>query len=289
MPRTEPAEVTPRLLRDWPLPTADSSKYARGRVLVIGGAARTPGAVRLSGVAALRVGAGHLRLAVAAPAAVALAVATPEAGVMGLAADQSGSVLPDDLPGLADWFGSTDAVVLGPGLDNPDLVAEVVGVVLPMIGAETTLVLDAFALGVLPGLGPLPAGLAARTVLTPNDEEAARLLGRPLGEDLEQDVAEISGRFGTVVACHDLVVAPDGGRWRVSAGHSGLATSGSGDVLAGALGGFLARGAEPAQAACWAKFLHATAGDRLAARIGRLGFLAGEVVDELPAVLAELT
>lgn len=289
MPRTDPVEVTGRLLRDWPLPAAGSSKYARGRVLVIGGAARTPGAVRLSGLAALRVGAGQLKLAVAAPAAAALAVATPEAAVAGLAADATGSVLPDDLPGLADWLESTDAVVLGPGLDNPDLVAEVVGVVLPMVGPDTSLVLDAFALGALPGFGPLPAGLADRTVLTPNDEEAARLLGRELGDDLAADVREIAGSFGTVVACHDLVVSPHGSTWRVGAGNSGLATSGSGDVLAGALGGFLARGGEPAQAACWAKFLHATAGDRLAGRIGRLGFLASEVVDELPAVLAELT
>ena len=71
-------------------------------------------------------------------------------------------------------------------------------------------------------------------------------------------------------------------------GHSGLATSGSGDVLAGAVGGLLARGAEPAQAACWAKYLHAAAGERLAARIGRLGFLAREVLAELPLVLSEL-
>lgn len=289
MPRTEPVEVTGRLLRDWPLPTTGSSKYARGRVLVIGGAARTPGAALLSGLAALRVGAGQLKLAVAEPAAVALAIAAPEAAVWGLAADDSGSVLPDGLPGLADWLDSADAVVLGPGLDNPDLVTEVVRIALPMVGPDTALVLDAFALGVLPGLGPLPEGLADRTVLTPNDIEAARLLGRPLGDDLADDVLEIARAFGTVVACHDFICSPDGSRWRVGAGNSGLATSGSGDVLAGALGGFLARGADPAQAACWAKSLHATAGDRLAARIGRFGFLAREVVDELPAVLSELT
>ena len=64
--------------------------------------------------------------------------------------------------------------------------------------------------------------------------------------------------------------------------------TGSGDVVAGTLGGFLARGADPAQAACWAKFLHASAGDRLAARVGPLGFLAGEVLDELPTILSEL-
>src|SRR5215213_10701446 len=77
-----PDEVTPSLLREWPLPDSGNSKYDRGRVLVVGGAARTPGAVQLAGLAALRVGAGHLTMAVAASAAVGLALTTPEAGVV---------------------------------------------------------------------------------------------------------------------------------------------------------------------------------------------------------------
>ena len=85
MSPTEPTKVTPRLLRDWSLPEPGSSKHLRGRVVLLGGSARTPGAVQLPGIAALRVGAGHLSLAVAAPASVGLAVATPEAGVAGLA------------------------------------------------------------------------------------------------------------------------------------------------------------------------------------------------------------
>ena len=178
--------------------------------------------------------------------------------------------------------------MLGPGLDSPDLVSQVVDAVLNLLGDDTRLVVDAFALGALPELGGLPAGMGERTVLTPNDQEAARLLGRELADDPDDDIAEIARRFGAVVACGDLVVTPAGDRWRVSAGNSGLATSGSGDVVAGTLGGFLARGAEPAQAACWAKFLHASAGDRLAARVGPLGFLAGEVLDELPTILSEL-
>jgi len=288
MSRTEPVEVTPRLLRSWALPEAGSSKYQRGRVLVVGGAARTPGAVQLAGLAALRVGAGHLSLAVADPVAAALAVATPEAGVAGLASDDAGSVLPDGVPGLAAELGKSDAVVIGPGLDNPDLTGRVVQSTLSFLGAQTCLVLDAFAVGELPDLGPLPRELAARTVLTPNEDEAELLLERPLGDDPLPGVTELAERYGAVVTCQDLVVAPSGGSWRVGVGHSGLATSGSGDVLAGAVGGLLARGAEPAQAACWAKYLHPAAGERLAARIGRLGFLAREVLGELPLVLSEL-
>lgn len=288
MSPAEPTQVTPRLLREWPLPEAGSSKYLRGRVLVIGGAVRTPGAVQLAGIAALRVGAGHLSLAVAKPAAVALAVSTPESGVTGLACDHAGSVLSDDLPKLAKPLEVTDAVVLGPGLDRSPATAQVVATVLAMLGSETRLVVDALALHPLTGIDALTESLAARMVLTPNDDEASELLGRPLSDDLLADIGSLAARFGTVVACHDLVVQPDGKAWQISVGDSGLATSGSGDVLAGALGGLLARGAEPAQAACWAKYLHAAAGERLASRIGRLGFLAGEIRDELPMVLAEI-
>lgn len=288
MSPADPVEVTPRALRDWQLPQPGSSKYARGRVLVIGGAAPTPGAVLLAGLAALRVGAGHLTLAVAEAAAVSLAVATPEAGVIGLPTDDSGSLVPSGIDRLGDDLARADAVVLGPGLDNPDLTRELVHRALGAVGDQTRLVLDAFALGALADLGGLPDGLVARAVLTPNDGEAELLLGRPLGDDVNDDVAALASRYGCVVACDDAIADHAGRRWQVSVGHSGLATSGSGDVLAGAVGGLLARGAEPGQAACWAKYLHASAGERLAARVGSIGFLAREILDELPRVLEEL-
>src|SRR5918912_3825479 len=96
-PARDPARVvTPALLRDWPLPPPGEDKRDRGSVLVVGGAARTPGAVLLAGLAALRAGAGKLQLAVAAAAAPALAVAVPEALVLPLPTDEtSGSIQPE--------------------------------------------------------------------------------------------------------------------------------------------------------------------------------------------------
>jgi ADP-dependent NAD(P)H-hydrate dehydratase len=131
--------------------------------------------------------------------------------------------------------------------------------------------------------------IAGRSVLTPNPAEAARLLERTDVEERDGlDVAaEIAARFGAVVSYESWVAAPDGRQWTVPTGHAGLGTSGSGDVLAGAITGLLARGADPAQAACWGTYLHGTAGDRLAARVGRLGFLARELVTELPLVIVE--
>ena len=287
-PTTTPTrDLTPTLLRGWALPDVGDSKYSRGQVLVVGGAARTPGAAQLAGLAALRVGAGHLTLGVAEQAAVPMAVATPEAGVYGLPQNAQGSVTGDAAALLEDQLGSADVVVLGPGLDDAELTADLVRAAVPLLSDDAWLVLDAYALGVLPGMTEVVEPLAGRLVLTPNASEGGRLLGRDL-DDLEADVREIARTYGAVVSCQTLVADPDGRCWRTGAGQVGLATSGSGDVLAGAVAGLLARGTEPAQAVCWASHVHAAAGDRLAASVGRLGFLASELLAELPRVLVEL-
>jgi ADP-dependent NAD(P)H-hydrate dehydratase len=280
-------ELTPVALRAWPLPSAGDSKYSRGQVLVVGGAARTPGAAQLAGLAALRVGAGHLTMAIADSAAVAMAVATPEAGVIGLPQDEQGSVLGGDLSVLEDDLGSADVVVIGPGLDEPEQTADLVRGAIPLLSDEAWLLLDAYALGVLPGLKDAIGPLDGRLVLTPNLSEGGRLLGRDV-DVLEDDVREMARTYGAVVSCQNVVAVPGGDCWRIGAGQVGLATSGSGDVLAGAVAGILARGTEPAQAVCWASHIHAAAGDRLAASVGSLGFLASELLAELPRVLVEL-
>ena len=282
-----PREVTPALLRSWPLPDAATSKYGRGQVLIVGGAARTPGAVQLAGLAALRVGAGRLTLAVASSVAVPMAVATPEAGVVGLAQNARGSVLGANLDPIADDLGSADVVTTGVGLDDPEETALLLQTLIPQLGEQTWLVLDAFALGVLPGMVDALEPVRGRLVLTPNSAEAARLLGRDL-DDERHDIAEIAARYGAVVTCYGTVADADGQTWSVGAGNGGLATSGSGDVLVGAVTGLLGRTGQADQATCWGTHVHAAAGDRLAARIGTLGFLARELLDELPVVLSEL-
>jgi ADP-dependent NAD(P)H-hydrate dehydratase len=283
-------EVTPRLLREWALPSPSGSKYNRGQVLIVGGAARTPGAVQLAGLAALRVGAGRLTMAVADSAAVPMAVATPEAGVVGLPQNRRGSVRGGDLSAIADDLGSADVVTVGVGLDDPDETATLLQTLLPMLGDETWLVLDAYALGVLPGMPDALEPVHGRLLMTPNSSEGGRLLGRDVGEGEqgERDVVEIARRYGAVVSCSGTVANADGQVWRVSAGNGGLATSGSGDVQVGAVTGLLGRSGNLEQAACWGTHVHAAAGDRLAARVGTLGFLARELLPELPVVLGEL-
>jgi hydroxyethylthiazole kinase-like uncharacterized protein yjeF len=280
--------LTPALLRDWPLPSRDGGKDTRGAVLVVGGARRTPGAAALTGLTALRIGAGRLTLAVAESVATALAVATPEAGVLGLPESGDGSPTGSPGPHLAEELDRAQAVVVGPGLDEPEGSAALVRVVLDALaGSDAAVLLDAFALGVLPGLDgdvTLPEG---RAVLTPNLAEAARLLG--VDDVAAADAAaRVADRWGAVVTCAGTVAHPDGRRWVSATGYAGLGTSGSGDVLAGAVAGLLAGGCSPEQAACWGTAVHGSAGDRLAARVGPLGYLARELADEVPALLVEL-
>jgi hydroxyethylthiazole kinase-like uncharacterized protein yjeF len=288
--------VSPALLRDWPLSSwteRNDSKYDRGRVLVVGGAAETPGGVQLAGIAALRVGAGHLTLAVGEPVAVTMAVAIPESGVIALPVNQAGSVLGGGSERLEQELAEAGAVLIGPGLDDLPQTAELLAWAVPRLGAETALVLDAYALGALPDLKDSVRPIAGRLVLTPNASEAERLLEAAGPADDASDnpmstEVRLAQSYRAVVSMGGVIAHPDGRTWRVSAGYDGLATSGSGDVMAGALTGMLAGGADPEQAAVWATFVHAAAGDRLAARIGRLGFLAREILEELPAVMVEL-
>lgn len=282
----EAPALTPALLRSWPLPDREGDKDARGAVLVVGGARATPGAAMLAGLAALRVGAGRLTLAVASSVGVGVAVALPETGVLALPETATGSVRGAPADVLGDELGRADVVLVGPGLDDPDGTRVVVDDVCAALPATTPVVLDAYALGVLPDLHDARRTLAGRLVLTPNTAEAARLLDR---DDLEpaDAAAAIADRYGAVVALSGHVAAPDGGAWQSATGHSGLGTSGSGDVLAGAVCGLLAGGAELAHAACWGVALHTAAGDRLTAQVGPIGFLARELVDALPRVLLE--
>lgn len=280
--------VTPNFLRDWQLPEPGAGKYGRGQVLVVGGAARTPGAAMLSALAALRVGAGRLTLAVARSIAPHISVAVPESGIEPLDEDADGHVAVGAVEGIAAELERADAVLVGPGLDEPDGNRDLVANLARTVGPETVVVLDAFALGVAADVRDQLGPLRNRLVMTPNSGEAERLLGRECGDDDVADAVAIAERFGAVVALGDAIATPRGRTWLKGTGSGGLGTSGSGDVLSGAVVGLLARGADPAQAVAWASYVHAAAGDRLAVQVGPLGYLASELVGEIPRVLVEL-
>ncbi|QLQ36156.1 NAD(P)H-hydrate dehydratase [Micromonospora robiginosa] len=278
--------ITPALLRDWALPVPTGGKEARGTVLVVGGSRFTPGAVLLAGVAALRAGAGVLQLAAAESTAPSLSIQVPEALVVGLPETDEGAVRGDPGDVLGGLVAEADVVTVGPGLRDIDATGELLRLVLDAAGRETALVLDAYALGALSHEPDLLVGSGRKVVLTPNLTEARHLLDRDPGDDLDAEAVELARRYEAVVSLYGHIATPDGRAWREESGDAGLGTSGSGDVRAGLLAGLLSRGADPAQAACWAAFAHAVSGQRLVPRYGRIGFLARELLDEIPYTLA---
>lgn len=287
-------EVTPGLLRRWPLPAHpdDGTKQTRGQVLVVGGAAQTPGAVLLAAVASLRAGAGKLSVATVASTAPALGVAVPEALVQALPETDAGAIHPKSVAKIVEMASSAAAVLLGPGMTEQQDCCDLLVPVLEEID-DVPVVLDALGLAVVEDEPDILKGLRRTAVLTPNRDELGYMLGLDgpggLDDDAIRAVADAAGRFGAVVSLgggETLISDPDGRLWRESTGGVGLGVSGSGDCAAGIVAGLLARGAEPAQAAVWGAHLHGGAGDRLATRLGRVGYLAREIADEIPQVLS---
>jgi len=290
-----PVAVTAGLLRRWPLPQPGGSadKEDRGVALVIGGASEVPGALLLSGVAALRVGAGKLQLAAPRSAATQLAVAVPEARVFALHESGDGFLDRKSAGGAGDCGRGADAILIGPGMLGEDATRGFMDELLRKI-ADKQLVIDAIALTALKG-GRYHFTEESRVVLTPNHAEMARVTGdKP--ESIAADPPGVATRVARDLNCVVAVKGPEtfiatayGEVFRYAEGDVGLATSGSGDVLAGVLVGLLARGATLDQAAVWATYLHGAAGNRLARKMGPLGLLARELSDEIPALMNGLT
>jgi hydroxyethylthiazole kinase-like uncharacterized protein yjeF len=287
-----PVVVTPAVLRRWPLPDSVGGKEQQGHVLVVAGTATTPGAALLAAEAALRAGAGKLSVLTTETTAATLAVGVPEAMVVPAPVDPDGNLAATAADLLCRLAQGTDAVVIGPGFGDPAASTDLLGHALPRLDVAT--VLDATASAYL---GQRPHGLRhleGRSVLTVNPHELAQTAHRSL-QSVEEDPAAVAGEVaattGAVVLCGGTskhVVAPDGRCWVIEGGGPVLGVSGSGDVQAGIVTGLLARGAEPAQAAVWAAYVHGRVGERLAAAVGPVGALAREQLGHVPRVLAEV-
>jgi hydroxyethylthiazole kinase-like uncharacterized protein yjeF len=293
--KERPILINPILLHTMPLPWPDEGgdKEKRGRVLVVGGGRETPGAVVLAGTAALRAGAGKLQVATGESNAALVASSLPEARVFALPETKAGKLSKAACAKLEEHLGKAQCICVGPGLIEDESVARFVEATLRLCG-DVPVVLDAGAVACLHAGRDLLHALGGRAVVTPNADELAEIYGEDVTAqqgalDAARRAAE-EFRAVVVLKGRETFVALPGGEVYVNrAGSIGLATSGSGDVLAGVIAGLVARGTEPAHAAAWGVHLHALAGERLARRVGPLGFLARELPAEIPPLLAELS
>jgi hydroxyethylthiazole kinase-like uncharacterized protein yjeF len=212
--------------------------------------------------------------------------------VIGLAPTREGNISgARALPELRSSLEKADAVLLGPGMDGDRAAETLAPLAARHLGDDTTLILDAVAIFALRRNRNMLNTLAGHAVITPHAGEMATLVGAEKSDVQENAAAvamEAAQRFGVIVAlkgAESWIASPDGSLFRYASGSVGLATSGSGDTLAGIIAGLAARCGDPVVATCWAVWAHGTAGTRLARRVANVGFLARELLAEVPALV----
>jgi NAD(P)H-hydrate epimerase len=258
------------LAQHLPCRRRESHKGTHGRVLIIGGGSGMPGALRLAGEAALRVGAGLVTVAGSPENLVAVTATRPELIYLPVSA---GTILDEAIRGA-------DVLAIGPGLGRDDWSQRLWATVLRAEGIPV--VVDADALNLL---AQSPVKLPAEWILTPHPGEAGRLLGtdaREVQADRLGAARELHARFGAVVVLKGAgtLVASDAELAICERGNPGMATAGMGDVLTGVIAGLRAQIDDGANAARLGVLVHALAGDS-AAQGGQRGLIASDVLAEL--------
>lgn len=280
--------LTRSALKQFPLPPiVDGDKETKGRILIIAGCRELAGAALLVARSAMRAGAGKLRMVTVDAVAIGTSLAMPEAMVLGLEEARDGGFTRKAIRRIGEEADSSDVVVAGPGMANSASCSQLAEV---LLRSEASVVLDA---ALLHSLEPVSPGKrrGPPPVLLPHAGELASLLecdeaeidSDPVGCGLR--AAELHQAIVLVKGVTSHVVTPDGRAWAYQGGAPGLGVSGSGDTLAGIVGGLMARGADPLTALLWGVLLHGEAGEALAAKVGPIGFLAREIPDEIPALL----
>lgn len=274
-----------------PMPGEGTDKNSRGRVLMVGGSRRVPGGLLLTAEAAFRAGAGKVQIATIESCAVALGIAMPEAGIIGLGEDSEGEIGAGSFSALTEASSDCDCLLLGPAMTQADAAGALLKGFLEKPKKGLTVLLDAAAIEAARGEEKRLRTLNGRLVLTPHAGEMAALLECEV-DAVEADPAEHARRaverFGAVVVMKGsstVVAAPGGTQMHYSGGGVGLATGGSGDVLAGLIAALIARGCQPLTAASWGVWLHGEAGRRLAEQTGPIGFMARELPPLVPGLM----
>ncbi len=267
---------------------AESHKGTFGRVLCVCGSAGMCGAAYFAAKAAYRVGAGLVRILTAEENRSVLQTLIPEAIV-----SVYDPAAPDGLQDAVEW---ADVLVVGCGLGVSPVSRGLLSDLLRLRGDKPT-VLDADALNLL-ARNPSLMKYARGAVITPHVGEMRRLTACSEAEILADPVA-MAGGFAKrnevicVLKNHRTVVA-DGSDliYRNGSGNSGLATGGSGDVLAGIIGGILAQGRNGGlsamDAACLGVYLHGLCGDEAAAELSEYSVMAGDILDAIPKVMRRI-
>jgi len=262
---------------------AEAHKGDFGLALIIGGSRGMAGAVALAGMAALRGGAGLVRLAVPETILDVVAGFEPSYMTLPLPADDAGRLAAAAFEPLMAAAEPATAVACGPGLGRSSAVEQLVIRLYQEL--PRPMVLDADALNALASETDILAERGGERILTPHPGEFARLIGRKLDAEARRRAAvEFADRYGVVLVLKGHRTLITNGRREAgnTTGNPGMATGGSGDVLTGLITALLCQGFEPFDAARLAAYLHGLAGDLAAAELGEISLTAPDLITFLP-------
>ena len=281
--------VTPDVVREWlPPRPLNSHKGTFGKALIVAGSANYTGAAYLAGAAATRAGAGLVTLALPAAIHTAVAARLAEATYLLLPCNQELGIVAEATPIVVEQLKNYDAVLLGPGLGQAEGTKDFVEALLAGVKKHARpLVIDADGLNILAGMRDWPRQLPAASILTPHLGEMARLMECATGDIQANRVIAAQSQAAAweqvvvLKGAHTVVATPDGQTAILPFANPGLATAGTGDVLAGTIVALRAQGLDPFEAAATGAYLHGLAGELARQEFGTAGMVAGDLLTHL--------
>ncbi|WP_405355020.1 NAD(P)H-hydrate dehydratase [Ruminococcus sp.] len=270
----------------------DANKGTLGSLLCICGSYGMAGAAIMAGKAALRCGIGLLKIAVPKSIYPICATNILESVYYPLEETPCGAISSKNSEFLLEACEKSSAVLIGCGLSVCDDTKELVKNVIS--NCTKPMVIDADALNCICDKPEILKSLKATAIITPHPCEMARLLKstpKEVNSDRENTAINFAKKFGVVTVLKGagtIIASPNGKAYINHTGNSGMATGGSGDVLAGIIGSLLAQGAKPFESAAAGVFLHGTAGDLAAESLGKISMLPTDMIDCLPLAYKKL-
>jgi len=276
--------LAPRLLQ------AHKGDY--GHLFVVAGSPGKTGAAAMVCSGALRMGTGLVTLGIPAALNPILEAKLTEAMTEPLPDVGTGYLSSDAGESIVQLLGGKTAVALGPGISTQPQVQEFLLDLIPQLSLP--LVIDADGITALAAGPEVLKKCKDNVILTPHPGEMARLMG------LTTDKVQ-ADRIGVATACaaeygcivvlkgyKTIIATPEEEVYINTTGNPGMASGGTGDVLTGMIGGLLAQGLPPVEAATWGTYLHGLAGDRAAQTVGEIPLIAGDIIDRIPDALNEV-
>jgi ADP-dependent NAD(P)H-hydrate dehydratase len=265
---------------------ADAHKGDFGKVCIIAGSMGMSGAAALAGRAALRCGAGLVRVATPKSVLPIVASIEPSFTTIALAEDSNGRISAKAINAILDAVGDNDALAFGPGVGVSGELQSVLQSLLEQDGLR--LIIDADGLNNLAKMKDWPGKLKAELILTPHPGEMKRLWRGVFREELPGDrkeqAAQLGQRTKTIVALKGAgTVVTDGEKVYVNkTGNPGMATAGAGDVLTGAIAALMGQGLNNFDATVLGVYIHGLGGDIAAKKVGQVSLMATDIIESLP-------